>query len=366
MKIIFAGGGTGGHVAPAVALAEEINRRDGINEILFVGRAGGNENKMIKNAGFDLEELRIYGIERRLTGRNIKNLIAALKAMSRSKQIIKDFAPDAIVGTGGYVCWPIIKAGQKLNIPTYIHESNVFPGLATKSLSAKCRRVFLGHEKTAEYLPKTVATKTTGNPIRKDFSTISRSYARAKLGLREKNVFIVSFGGSGGSALLNDHLISLMRNFSAKNDKIVHIHATGAKYYEKYKSEIKNIRDAGCKILPYIDDMPLYLKAADIVICRCGAMTLSEIASASCASILIPSPNVTNDHQRKNGELLASANAAIMIEEKDLTEESLASALKRLYKNPQERQKLSKCIEKFAICDAQKTIINDIFSDISR
>ena len=199
MRIILSGGGTAGHVNPALAIAEGLKRRYPSAEILFVGRLGGNENEAIKKAGYTVRELKIHGIERRLTAKNLKNLITAIEAEHKAREIIKDFRPDVIVGTGGYVCWPVLHAAKAMNIPRAIHESNLSPGLVTRLCAKWCNSVLLNHEGTREYLKGAKNVKVIGNPIRADFGKITRAEARDSISLRDDEILILSFGGSGGS-----------------------------------------------------------------------------------------------------------------------------------------------------------------------
>ena len=302
MRLLLCGGGTAGHIIPALAVAEELRRREPKSEILFVGREGGLENEHIKKSGFKQKTLRVYGLKRSFSLDNLTRVREAIKARGEAKKIINEFRPDVILGTGGYVCWPVISAGKRMKIPTAIHESNVYPGLTTKLLAKKCDKIMLNREETKKYLNSGISTVTVGNPIREDFEKISRKNARQKLGVSEKEILIVSFGGSIGAEVMNDVVTETMKEYTSREKDIKHIHATGRRYYEKVKGELGEANLGKCKIISYIDDMPTALMAADIVICRCGAMTLSEIAEAGVASILIPSPNVTNNHQYKNAE----------------------------------------------------------------
>ncbi len=365
MKVIITGGGTAGHVNPALAIAEEIKRREKDAEILFIGRDGGTENNAVIDAGVNISYLKIKGIERRITFRNINSLILALKAVSEAGKIIDSFKPDIIVGTGGYVSWPVIRAGQKRRIPTVIHESNVSPGLTTKLVAKKCNSVLLNHQETKKYFTKQENISVVGNPLRSDFEKIKRVTARAELKLRKNDIFIVSFGGSIGSEKLNNTVIALMKNYSSKKDNVNHIHATGIKYYDMISEKKFKDGASGCKIVSYIKNMPTLLKAADIVISRCGAMTLSELALVGAPAILIPSPNVTDDHQYKNAKHLSDESAAIMITEDVLDEHILTENVKKLCKNEDLRKKLSICIEKFAIKDSGEKIYKILKSTIS-
>lgn len=361
MRLLICGGGTAGHIIPGLAVAEELKRKDMSAEILFIGREGGLENEHVIKSGFSQKTLRVYGLKRSISLDNITRMKEAFKARKEAVKLIKEFRPDVILGTGGYVCWPVITAGKKLKIPTAIHESNVYPGLTTRLLSGKCDKVFLNREETKKYLKAKVKTVTVGNPIRNDFRKISRKQAREKMGVRENEVFIVSFGGSIGAEVMNRVVIDTMLEYSSKERGIKHIHATGRRYYEGIKEELQKENLGSCRIVPYIHDMPSALKAADIVICRCGAMTLSEIAEVGVASILIPSPNVTNNHQLKNAELLKNHSAATLIEEKNLSKEVLAEELKKLKNDENGRKMQAKNIKDHSTPKAAEMIVNELF-----
>ncbi len=347
MKIIFCGGGTSGHINPALAIAEKIKNKLPNTEILFIGRDGGFENRAVKRAAIPLITLKIEGIPRKISLKTFKNIKLALDAKKEAAEIIKDFSPDAVVGTGGYVCWPVIKAANELNIPTLIHESNVYPGLVTKLLSPRCHKTLLNYEETKKHL-KYKSCSVVGNPIRSDFSNLSRSHARSSLGLKENDIFILSFGGSGGAERLNEVLVSLMQKSIKNTNGVFHIHATGNKYYDRYKSIDLKESNERCKILPFIDDMPKFMAAADIVIARSGAATISEIALVGASSILIPSPHVTNNHQYKNAKLLSDSSSCILIEESDLTEELLRGKIELLLKDRELRKSIGKRVKAFA------------------
>lgn len=341
MRIIFTGGGTAGHINPAIGVAQALTDKD---EVLFVGRAGGKENRLIEKEGFALRELNVHGLERKLSLKNLKLPFEIMKSIKEAKKLIDEFAPDVIFGTGGYASLPSLLAGISKKIPTVIHESNITPGLVTKMLQKRCDAVFINLEESREYYSKKANVEAVGIPLRRGFYATDRSEARGSLGLKGSDILIVSFGGSGGSGKMNESIIELMKSYSVGKGRIKHIHAVGERYFERAKSENEKLCAGycGCKIVPYIDDMPTYLFAADIVISRCGAITLAEIGSVGVASILIPSPNVTDDHQRKNARIFQKHNAAIMIEESELNDRVLLDAVKSLENSEEQRIKLGR------------------------
>ena len=343
MRILFCGGGTGGHVSPAIAIAEAAKGKFGINEFAFVGRRGGDENKAITKKAYKLYEIEISGFVRKISFENIKRLLKISHALKEAKEIITQFKPDAVIGTGGYVSWPVIKAAQKMKIPTYIHESNAFPGLVTRLLSKKCDKVFLNVKEAKENLKRQDNVKVVGNPVEERFYNTDRRRAREALGLKKDEFLICSYGGSGGAEKMNEIILGFIKEYSSKNPKIKHIHASGKRYYGKIKETSPELINGkrGVFIRPYIDDLHIALNAADIVIARCGAMTLSEISASKAAAILIPSPNVTNNHQYVNAKALADKNAAKIIEEKDLSVKALIETVDFFVKNPKEREILS-------------------------
>ena len=323
MKLIFTCGGTSGHVSPALAIAEEIKSIDPECEILFICRESGYENKPILKSGYDVKYLNVRGIERRITTKNIKSIALALSAEKAARRIISDFKADAVVGTGGYVCWPVLHAANSMKIPTILHESNAVAGLVTRLLAKRTTRVILNAEECAKYLKRKDNVCVLGNPLSKKFYTVSRKSARKKLKIADSDFYILSYGGSGGAQKMNDVIADVIKSYSSKEPGVKHLHATGARYFKTYGQ----VQHKNCRIVPYIENMHEHLAAADVVICRCGAMTLSEIEAVGTPAILIPSPNVTDNHQYENGRVLEKHGTALMIEEKNLDKNSLIKAI---------------------------------------
>ena len=365
MRIVFCGGGTAGHISPAIAIAEEL-MKDKNTEILFIGREGGGENEAVIRRGYNIKTITIEGFERRLNFDNIKRLFLAEKAIRTSRRYLKDFSADIVVGTGGYVCWPVIKAAQRLNIPTVIHESNASPGLVSRLLSRKCDLVLLNLEGAKSRFKYKDNIRVVGNPISEDFSKTTRHAARKKIGISDSKLVISSFGGSGGSKALNDVIIDIMNSHSSKNKNIIHIHSSGKKYFEEIKKLYPEYTSdkSRCVIKPYIKDMPALLAASDIIITRCGAMTLTEISAAGVPAIMIPSPNVTGNHQYENAKLFAEGGAGIIIEEKDLSERTLLDALRHLENTPKERKVMGEKMREFYKENAREIIVKEIKSQI--
>lgn len=366
MRILFTGGGTVGHVSPAIAIAEYIRAKNKDAEILFVGREGGEENRVIEKHGFNLKTLKIQGIERKICLENVRRIKNAIKAKKAAKEILTQFKPDAVIGTGGYVSWPTVSAAIKMKIPTAMHESNAIAGFATKLLSKKCTRVFLGFNGSEKEFKKKDNLTVSGNPVSDKFIYTDRREARKSLGIRDNEILISSFGGSGGSSRINNAVMNLMKKNCKRENRIVHIHISGKKYFDeltgRYEKFLKENRN--CNVEAFTDNMPELLSASDIVISRCGAMTLSEISAVGVSAILIPSPNVTNNHQFKNAELLSNSGAAIMICEEEI-DQKLEDAVLMLVKDYKRRKELAKRIKSFHKINSAEIICSEIEKMIS-
>ncbi|MBQ7356209.1 MAG: undecaprenyldiphospho-muramoylpentapeptide beta-N-acetylglucosaminyltransferase [Clostridia bacterium] len=351
MRIIISGGGTAGHTHPALAISEEIAMREKKENILFVLRSGGRENKIIEERGFKIEYIDVAGLKRSLSFKNIATLTKALRAKEACKRIIRDFRPDIVLGTGGYVCWPLIKAAEEMKIPSALHESNSTPGLTTRLLSHGCSLVMTSFEGSKRHFPSAL-TVNVGNPLLGGFGELSRETCRARLGVPRSDIMILSVGGSLGARRLNSVVGEVMRDISKKHRNLTFIHSVG----ERNRDQIIPSPSGRVRMVPYITNMAEQLGACDIVISRCGAMTLSEIALAGRAAILIPSPNVTGNHQYKNARALCDEGAAVMIEESELSRELLLSKIEELINNPKRRSELAGKISSYARADARAKI----------
>lgn len=360
MRVLMSGGGTGGHVNPAIAIANIIKEKNPGSVIEFVGTKRGIENKLVPHAGYKLHHIEIQGIRRSLSPSNIKTAYLALRSFGICKKIIKKFKPDVVIGTGGYACWPVVRAAAALGIPTVLHESNATPGFAIKMLEKKANKIFVNFEETIPQLKCPEKAVRVGNPLRGDFSTIDREKARKNQNITGKyRYFILSLGGSMGAERINQEVIAMMKSYTAEHPEILHIHGTGAIEYEETKrmfEEAGLTRYNNLMLLEYIYDMPEKMAAADLVINRAGAMTLAEIALLGRASLLIPSPNVTNNHQYKNARVLEEADACLLIEEKDLCDGKLAETVKNIIENDEKRSSMERNVKKFAVSDAADKI----------
>ena len=364
MRFILCGGGTAGHVTPAIAIAEIIKNYDKEADILFIGRENGNENQAIENGGYKIKKIPVVGLKRKATVSNISAIYKALKSQHEVSKTIKDFKPDVVIGTGGYVSWPVIKSAQNKKIPTLIHESNAVAGKVTKLLSKKCDRVLLNFSEASMGLKRKDNIRIVGNPIRKEFMHIEKKEARKNLGIQNGEILILSLGGSGGSETINNTIIEVMKNLSLRKSNIRHIHSSGYKYYSKIEKEHPELtRKTGrCIIKGYIDDMATFMSAADIVITRCGAMTLNEVSAIGKCAILIPSPNVADNHQFHNAKTFSEAGAAILLEENELTSELLIYKISELVKSKKTRQAMEEKTKTFYKKEANSDILNEIKS----
>jgi len=360
------GGGTGGHVNPAIAIAGSI--RDNIpgSQIEFVGTSRGIENKLVPKEGYKLHHVEVQGFKRKLTPYNIKSAWLAFTSPMKAKKIIKEFKPDLVVGTGGYVCWPLLKAAASMGVPTAIHESNAIPGVAVRMLAKYVDRIYVNFDATADALGEAYKDKIVkvGNPIKPAFASLSYSEARKTLGIDGKYThFLLSCGGSMGAEKVNDEMLAFMRDYTRHHPELLHVHATGAIEYEAATAKFREYGLEDCeniKLLEYIYDMPTQMAAADVVVSRAGAMSLSELAILHKCCVLIPSPHVTDNHQYKNAKVLADRDAALLFEEKELTDAKLTDALAGLLADDAKRAKMAENIASFALPDANRSIFNDL------
>ena len=364
MRVLMTGGGTGGHVYPALAIADLIKMNQPDAQIAFVGTEKGIENRLVPAAGYQLYHIQIQGIRRSLSLSNLKTAYLVFVSPSKAKKIIRQFRPDLVIGTGGYVCWPLLRAASSMGIPCMVHESNALPGVAVRQLQRRLDVILTNFAETADLLKAKEKIVNVGNPLRARCGAIGREEARRKMGIPDSVRFVVlSFGGSLGAPALNEAAVGLMKNVTSQRKDMMHIHATGARRYEETKARFAacGLQENERLILKdYIDDMPLYMAAADLVICRAGAMTLTEVAMMRKPAILIPSPNVTDNHQYKNAKVLADAGAAELIEEKDLTEDRLRETVCRLASDAALCQRMSENIAGFAREDVGVLIYKEI------
>lgn len=365
-RILIAAGGTGGHINPALGTAGYIKEKCPDAEIIFAGTADKMEAKLVPEAGYELRTIEISGFYRSFSPEaikhNIKTLFRILKASSQAKKIIKDFKPDLVIGFGGYVSGPVLRMAAKMGIPTAVHEQNAFPGVTNKALAGRVDRVMLTVKQAEKYLKPKNPCVITGLPIRGDILKADRDFSRAELGITDDKTLILSMGGSLGAKPVNDAVLGLILNkYQDKN--CVFLHATGkggTDFSEKLKAagvnpdEHKNIM-----ISEYIN-IPKCLPAADLVISRSGASSLSELQAMGKPSILIPSPYVAENHQYHNAMALVNNGAAEIIEEKDLNPESLTEKVDSLIAEPSKLKQIGENARKMAVMDATERIYNTL------
>lgn len=366
----MSGGGTGGHIYPALAISELIQRNEPNSEIAFVGTPHGMENKLIPAAGYRLYHVPMSGVIRSLSLANAKTAYYMLTSPGKAKKIIREFQPDLVIGTGAYVCWPLLRAAASMHIPTMVHESNALPGMAVKSLQRNLDVIMTNFSETASFLKQKEKIINVGNPLRNGYGQIDREEARKKLGIPPSVRFVIlSFGGSLGAPALNRAALDLMRDFSSRRSDVMHIHASGVGNYEEAQRLYQTYFPDGCRqaiVKDYIQDMPWHMAAADLVISRAGAMTLTELAMAKKTAVLIPSPNVTDNHQYKNAKVLFDAGAAELLEEKELTAERMCALVSSLADDEKRRSDMSQRIFAFANPDTERRIYEEIVALLQR
>lgn len=348
--ILFTGGGTGGHLFPALAVAEKIKELDPNCMISFIGTYNKIEARIVPQSGYAFYPIWISGLHRRFT---LKNLILPIKIIVSFVQVLlllKKLSPKIIIGTGGYVCGPVLRVANWLKIPTVIHESNSSPGVTTKLLAKKSEKVFLAFEETKKMLSKNVKTEVVGNPTRKSFGTISSVEGKKYFSLNENLKTILVFGGSLGASSINSAINSILELLLQKNYQI--IWQTGNIDAPFYQSTIKHL---AVKIYPFIDEMEYAYAAADLVICRAGATTLAEVTLLGKPTVLIPYPHAAGNHQFYNAKTLVQNNAAVMLEEKEI-EQKLHSQIVELLDSEKKLTELSKNAKKFGNPNASTII----------
>ncbi len=376
MKVMMTGGGTGGHVNPALAIANTIKQNDPTAEIAYTGTSRGIENKLVTKAGYPLYHVEIQGIRRSLSLANLKTAWLALTSVGKAKKVLKEFRPDLVVGTGGYVCWPVMKAAADMGIPTALHESNAIAGVAVKMLQKHVDRIYLNFEKTGETLtcPREKLMQV-GNPVMSSFKSVTREEARKTLGISDSYKYVLlSFGGSMGAEKVNDAVLYLMRDFTSKHPEVLHLHATGSIEWEECSAKFREMgldKFENIQLSEYIFDMPLRMAAADLTINRAGAMTVTELATTGKCAIFIPSPNVAENHQYKNAKVLVDDGAALLFEEKELNDCEAAPLVEKVTwllsdEGDAERASMQERIRKFALADVNKHIYIDLMELVAK
>ena len=361
-RVIISGGGTGGHIFPAISIANALRRRFPEVDILFVGADNRMEMERVPAAGYPIKGLTICGFDRKNIFRNISVLFKLRKAMTDARSIIKSFSPQIVIGVGGYASGPTLKAAQKLRIPTLLQEQNSYAGVTNKLLAKKARRICVAYEGMERFFPAE-SIVMTGNPVRKGLTDITLSQAEAKtqLGFDSDKPLVLFVGGSLGARTINESVAASLDSFIAAGIQI--LWQTGKNY--DGDARLKSLKDnSGVKATPFISNMDVVYRAADLVVSRAGAGSISELQSLGKAVVLVPSPNVAEDHQRKNALALVSHNAAVMIEDAECCAK-LPDTVISLIGDAERRKTLSDNISRMALKDSDEHIVDTIIDIIN-
>ncbi|MDP4225733.1 MAG: undecaprenyldiphospho-muramoylpentapeptide beta-N-acetylglucosaminyltransferase [Bacteroidota bacterium] len=358
-KIIISGGGTGGHIFPAVSIANELKARDASIDILFVGAENRMEMEKVPAAGYKIVGLPVSGFQRKNLLKNFSVLLRLWKSMAKAKKVLKEFHPDVAVGVGGYASGPLLKQAQRLNIPTLIQEQNSYAGVTNRLLAKKVARICVAYPGMEKYFP---ADKIilTGNPVRQDVVVIEgkKEEALAYFGLQPGKPTLLIIGGSLGARSINESVLASIDLLV--NSDVQVIWQTGKIYYKRIMATLKTIDHPNIKVSDFVTRMDLAYSLADLVISRSGAISVSELCLCAKPAILVPSPNVAEDHQTKNATALVDKQAAVLVKDVDAKEMLIPKAFEIL-KNKELRAGLSKNISKLALRDSASAIVDEIF-----
>ena len=372
MNLIFTCGGTAGHINPAIAVANRMKERYPDCNILFIGATGHMEEKLVPQAGFEVRCLPGSGLSRKLNLAGIKKNIYAVKcvldAVKECKRIFREFMPDAVIGTGGYASFPALYAAQSMGIPTCVHEANAVPGVTTKMAANKADRVLVAFEESVQHYKNPGKVEVVGMPVRKEFLYTTREAARAELGL--EGYVVVSAFGSQGAKVMNETMADMMALEQQDHFPFHHIHATGSFGKEWMPERVKNNgvdyeKIAALDIREYIYNMPTVMAAADVLIGRAGSATCNEIAACGTPCILVPSPNVTNNHQEKNARVLEQGGGAVVVLEKDCTPQGMYDLVMDLLKDENRRSEMSRSLHAMARLDCTERMC-DIVTELCK
>lgn len=363
-KVIVSGGGTGGHIFPALSIANALKRLEPDIDILFVGAEGKMEMEKVPEAGYPIEGLPVRGLQRKLTLENIKVLINLWKSLRKAKKIVKKFKPDAVVGVGGYASGPIGRVASKAGIPLILQEQNSYAGVTNKILSRKACKICVAYDGMERFFQKNKIV-FTGNPVRKELLQAKTNRSQGiefyELDNNKKTVLIT--GGSLGAETINKAVLKQMDKIGTWKETQI-LWQCGSYYYEQLKKQLAGKLPENIKLMPFLKRMDLAYAVADIVVARAGAGTISELCLLEKATILIPSPNVAEDHQTKNAMALVNKRAAILLKDAE-AEENLGKKLSQLLDNDKQREELQQNIAKLAISDSDKLIAQEILKVIN-
>ena len=368
MKVIIAAAGTAGHINPGLAIANKIKKEEKDSKIIFIGTTRGLENDLVPRAGYELKTIDAYGLSLKISIENFKKLYKTYKGIEEANKIIKEFKPDIVIGTGGYICGAVVMAAKKNNIPVLLHESNAFPGKATKMLSKKADTILISFEDAKERLKTDKKIVYTGTPIKitkKEYNINEKLNIIKNMGLNETKPIILIFGGSQGAQKINEALLGIIEQKLNNNYQIMW--ATGPKQYDIVKEELEkaklNInRIENAKIIPYIYNMEEVMNVSDVIVCRSGAMTIAEISNLGKPSILIPLPNVSGDHQLYNAKVLENVGAAKIILNDKLEAQILNNTIQEIILNKNKMAQMGKR----ALTKATYNVEDKIYEEIKK
>ena len=364
MNVIFTCGGTAGHINPAIAVANMLKARHPECNILFIGATGKMEEKLVPQAGYELKCLPASGLSRRKSLAGLKQNAYAIKcvldAVKECKCTFRDFKPDVVIGTGGYASFPALYAAQSMGIPTCVHESNAVPGVTTKLAANKASRVLVGFEESVKYYQHPEKVEVVGMPIRQEFIYTKKEEAKKALGVEGRPVVVSAFG-SLGAKVMNETMAAIFPMEKEDDFPYHHIHATGSFGWEWMPEKVKEKgidleNTPSIDMREYIYNMPTVMAAADVIISRAGASTCNEIGACGTPCILVPSPNVTNNHQEKNARVLADQGAAVLMLEKDCTPETMYAQIKDLLADSDRRLKMTQALHTLVRLDSAERI----------
>lgn len=358
MKILISGGGTGGHIFPALAIANAVKRRDPQADILFVGALGRMEMERVPAAGYEIVGLPVAGFDRKRLWRNFGVVWKLWRSMRKAKKVLRDFQPDIAVGVGGYASGPMLKEAQKQGIPTLIQEQNSYAGVTNKLLAANAGRICVAYDGMERFFPEGKIVKT-GNPVRKNIVSLNISHEDAKreLGFNPNRPLVVVVGGSLGARTINDSMKLAVRQMLKSGASV--LWQTGKLYAEECSTAVADINDPNLQVTPFVSRMDLVYRGADLLVSRAGASTISEIQLVGAPAILVPSPNVAEDHQRKNAEALSSRGAAVTVLDADAPA-SLATEVTKLLASPKERAAIALKVQAMALPGADEIIARKV------
>jgi undecaprenyldiphospho-muramoylpentapeptide beta-N-acetylglucosaminyltransferase len=364
MKVLISGGGTGGHIFPALAIANAVRRRVPETGILFVGAEGRMEMERVPAAGYEIVGLPVAGFDRKRLWRNVKVLWKLMKSMRMARRVLRDFQPDIAVGVGGYASGPMLKEAQKRGIPILIQEQNSYAGVTNKLLAANADRICVAYDGMERFFPGEKIIKT-GNPVRKDVvsSKLSQEDAKRELGFNPNRPLVVVVGGSLGARTINDSMKLAVRDMLKSGASV--LWQTGKLYADECQKAIADINNENLIATAFVGRMDLVYRGADLVVSRAGASTISEIQLAGVPAVLVPSPNVAEDHQRKNAEALAQRGAAVMILDRECAEK-LPRVVTEMLRDPKKREELGANARKMALENADEKIVDEILKIIKR